>query len=243
MKTGTSVDELIELVKKSFMEQGLSEFTQRSGSVLYSGLHTLKKGDYYIMGLNPGGKDGPSLLDSIRNSASWDLQTSAYQEKNWRENSTDLVPHQRRVHKIAELLGSKVWNIFSANAIFIRSRDAGGIAGTEFSKLEEACFSVHKYFLSIVQPKAIICLGNGCKLSSFSILQSRFKHGLVQFIDKENMDYRHGKYFDAKISVRNCETFKCRVVGIPHPSRFDMTEKLKCFLKNEVRTVEFDRDR
>jgi len=214
-------------------DKALGKFAERSGSIFYSSFHTLKKGDFYFMGLNPGGdetQDGhqATILESIYNHHQLSQKNprySSYCDEDWGRSN-----HQARVCEIANALGQDIRDIFSANAIFVRSINASGIA-RDFTELKDACLGLHEYFLSIVQPRVIVCLGNGEKLSPFSILRDHFKPKSVLFVRKP--DFRDGKYFDAKISLSEyteAPPFACRVIGVPHPSRFKVTAELKNFL-------------
>ncbi|MDR3558994.1 MAG: hypothetical protein P4L58_01155 [Candidatus Pacebacteria bacterium] len=185
------------------------------------------------MGLNPGGDERQeehrhTILESVHRyyrRAETNPRYSSYCDENWGRSN-----HQARVCEIANAIGQDIRDIFSANAIFVRSVDAGGIA-KNFTELRDACLGLHEYFLSVVQPRVIVCLGNGEKISPFSILRDHFKPKSVLFVRKP--DFRDGKYFDAKISLSQypeAPPFVCRVIGVPHPSRFKVTAELKNFL-------------
>tara|TARA_A200000159_G_scaffold160134_1_gene179778 strand:- start:5147 stop:5347 length:201 start_codon:yes stop_codon:yes gene_type:complete len=45
----------------------LSDVLNSPGKVLYSSHETLKAGDIYFLGFNPGGREGPELERSIEN--------------------------------------------------------------------------------------------------------------------------------------------------------------------------------
>lgn len=44
----------------SSLKHHLSAHLERSGSIIYSASTTLKAGDFYLMGFNPGGEDDPA---------------------------------------------------------------------------------------------------------------------------------------------------------------------------------------
>src|SRR5690606_35182845 len=77
----------------------LSEVLNESGSILYSSHQTLRKGDIYLLGFNPGGTEGDPLNNAIT-----DLMRTtenAYLDQNWSGNhrtyGNGQAPLQKRV--------------------------------------------------------------------------------------------------------------------------------------------------
>ena len=52
-----STDDLTEILKNAVIELG---YENKSGSILYSGNETLRKGNFYFLGANPGGHSDQS---------------------------------------------------------------------------------------------------------------------------------------------------------------------------------------
>lgn len=235
MSTGTIREQILSAV-----QQHLGKDANESGSVLYNGSSTLRPGKLYLLGLNPGG-DPSEIKQSVNESvkATFDKLRSdycAYEDECWKQNHpVDCMlkeckgesPHQRRVSDLVDALGLGVIikDVFAANAIFLRTKDQLSLKMPW--KLWENCWHVHKLFLSIVQPKLILCLGNGNGLSAFSLLRSRFLGAPTPQNVGPN-GFRDGKWFAGRVAV--CQE-PCTVVGIPHPSRFGMSEKLEHYLK------------
>ena len=144
-----------------------------------------------------------------------------------------MAPHQMRVCDFCEkLLRQDVRTIFSANILFVRTSKGGDLPckGTEeYGTLLTDCWNVHQRFLSIVRPKLIVCLGNG-RDSAFSKLKDQLK---VLPKDEKSQDFQSPKrrrkfyirWFDMSIKPGSGQEFNFRVVGVPHPSWFDLQSK------------------
>ncbi len=207
--------------------------TQRSGSVLYNGWRTLHPGNVYLMGFNPGGNPNRIQMSVIQSLSDEKLEQptyTAYKEPwEWREIGLPggNHPHQRRVRDIVRCLCiHDVANVFAANAIFIRSPQQNSLEHTE--SLWNKCWPVHQLFLSIVQPKIIVCLGNGDKLSAFKLLLGKSHGADVKYGTEE-----HGyvKYFSCTFDLGEYGSCPdCMVIGVRHPSRFPLSENAKLFL-------------
>jgi hypothetical protein len=195
------------------------------GWVLYSGLDTLRPGKYYLMGFNPAKDDANELLtEHSAMPANW----SAYTQQCWHcEKSkcihrdemellkpSALKPHQVRVNRLVKELGLRPEQIFSANAIFVESEGTGELKARS-AQLWDAFWPVHQWFLSIVRPETIICLGNGESDSSFDLLRRRAQTWDVVFGSK---NYRDGKIVSAMLPLLDGEHLSLKVFGIPHPS-------------------------
>jgi hypothetical protein len=88
-----------------------------------------------------------------------------------------------------------------------------------------------------VRPKNIVCLGNDRELSAFSILATWLN------IPNEAIEscvpagsFRDGRWFDASVPLPRDSSppLTCRVIGVPHPSRFAPSEALRQFLEREA---------
>lgn len=214
----------------------LGQLAKLPGGVLYNGWDSLREGPVYLMGFNPGGNPeqiSTSILDSLNGTSDGHC---SYEDEAWEWGNVILPqgqhPHQKRVKNLAELLNLKIRSVFAVNAIFQRSEKANTLKGS--LELWEKCWPVHQLFLQIVKPKIIICLGNG-RRSSFSLLWSKFqsKNEPVPCVQSGNkLQFLNGKLFRGFVVISETgETLHCLVVGIPHPSRFEMSDELKVYLK------------
>lgn len=215
----------------------LGNDAKRPGSVLYNGWNTLcPNHGLYIMGLNPGGDPDQiktsvvgSLLDERLND-----NFCSYKDECWRKscradcpnrNHYGDRPHQKRVVELAKALGyNNVRDVFAANVIFVRSKNQNDL--DERERLFDKCWPIHQIFLSIVEPKIILCLGNGERSSAFAFLKEKLK--------AKESHVGNVKVFLGEIPLANGKTIRSRIIGVRHPSRpwFNPVRDLTLFLEN-----------
>ncbi len=196
----------------------------KSGAVLYNGWSTLSERTLYVMGLNPGGDEKDHLDNTIRKSLierCW--QYSAYEAECWGSFCRGKSPHQMRVKRLCAMFGCSPVDVFAANAIFVRTCNSRRIDPSLWAK----CWPIHQWFLSVVKPKVVLCLGNGEGLSPFSLLRQACENPDFVKIDG---GFRNGRWFRARVpAVGGADTV---VVGVPHPSRFPISPRLEEFCTN-----------
>jgi len=136
----------------------LSRVLDQSGRMLYSSTKTLRPGDVYLLGLNPGrdpgGIDGRTLgdnLDSLLDETA-DSSLSGY----WDQSKPGKDTLQRRVVWLLENLGYSPRDVCASNLIFMRS---AGEEDCGYPQSADICWPVHERILKIVQPKIILCFG------------------------------------------------------------------------------------
>lgn len=151
---------------------GLSD---KSGLLLNSGSETLKKGDFYFLGLNPGGSpDGITGKDKIQNHLFKEQQDfNEYLEGIWSPGGKTKLPGQavlqKRFQYLFSSLGVDPRNVCGSNLIFVRSRRANDLK--EQKTLANKCWVVHEYIISLVKPKAIFVLGE----SPFTFVKNKIQ--------------------------------------------------------------------
>jgi hypothetical protein len=234
-------DRLRDLVRRHLDEGYRSE----PGTLLYSGLDTLRPGDFYLMGLNPGGKpkEAPTpIIDTLSDRAGW----SAYTMDCWNDGCGKpcacehldadgrlkpefMRPHQKRVAALIELLDLAPERIFSTNAVFLRSEGANSPPGPDRSwqRCWRRCWNVHREFLGIVRPRWILCLGNGEALSAYRFIRN-ISTPLTESVPCGPHAYLNGKHFRARIDLSDpdagrTDTLEVNVLGLPHPSRLPLS--------------------
>ncbi len=210
-----------------------------SGKVFYSGRKTVDSPSrYYLMGLNPGGDPcdpdlkmetiGTSLTDWAGRKPEW----SEYCDVDWRGKKSDPKDenpgnsrHQKAVRSFcSNCLGESVRNVFSANAIFERTKRGEHLR--EDPERDRVCWQVHQLLFSRIQPEYIICLGHGSG-SSFQRLKEKldvvirpYEHSSQP--EKENERRFYIRWFERdqiQAQVSGLERL-VRVIGVPHPSWF-----------------------
>lgn len=219
-------NELKDLLQE--IRKELEPVLKKSGTVFYSGRQTLGNGNFYLMGLNPGGDPGDLSEGTIGASLDkWEEYRpdwSAYIHDNWTKTlgNEGNAQHQRNVRYLCEeVLNESSANVFSANAIFLRSQD--------FSKLEisgqflsQYC-KLHVRFLREVKPRVLICLGNGPG-SSFDLVREWIGGKLD--VKSEPCGFRGRarvfvRWVDANAQVGLFGgTRSLRILGVPHPSHY-----------------------
>ena len=187
----------------------------QSGAFLYSSHDTIRPGEVYLLGLNPGGQGGPSLKGRLDTLLS--REENAYLDEAWDNGGGSYkpgeAPLQKRVNWLLSQLGSDTRDVLSTNLIFMQSRDASGVS-IEHAKL---CWPVHEALLSIVRPSIILTIGN----SSFS------PYGYLHTLYGGSQRYTTSGHGDWSLKGFNAQMpwGEVFVAGLPHLSRYDPTDK------------------
>lgn len=210
--------------------QCLSDLLDFPGSILYGSHETLRRGDIYLLGFNPGGTGGDTL--SVNIDAMLVKSDNAYLDESWGDGSGEVgeATLQKRVIWVLETLGVDPRSVCATNLIFVKSRDAKGVD----YKIADTCWPVHKAMLGIVKPKLIVAFGNS-KVSPYHYLLSRFGSGSQDPDEPSGHPNWTLKGFKANLPDGNSPY----VVGLPHLSRYkpdgkpDVEKWLKSKLTSE----------
>lgn len=227
----------------SVIDSRLGDMSKRKGEVFSSGIDTLRKGDLYIMGLNPGG--GEKYLPIWDHVSNWNVdEFSAFTDQCWmqecwdsdtyarqKENSKCVGEkcmkgkdrHQEVIVKILEeifgLKRDEINSVFATNAIFIRSNSADSFKSQNGLTLEKAwdrCWPVHQFLLGIIRPKVILCLGYGESHSAYAYLREKLENTKNK---PEKSPSGGFKSIEGTLPVDGGENINLLVVGVYHPSR------------------------
>lgn len=192
-----------------------NELDLLSSDIIYSDTSkTLKSGNYYFIGFNPGGNQDPNitLRDAIQN---LDRDHNIYLVP-YRQHLTSgkLEKLQKRFQKLFEVLEIDPHSVFCTNLIFEASRNISELENIPYKF--NVFWKAHLKFLEIIKPKVIICNGNG-SISSYSYLKSRFKNSL----NFEENDFFAGH---AKWKIKYCRVVNNKdqylLIGLPHLSYY-----------------------
>lgn len=204
-------EELIRFDKKS-----LRHILQRDGEFIYSSHNTLKKGDIYLLGLNPGGEGFIKIEEHLESILS--KETNSYLDESWENRSGKWdkgeAPLQKRVNYLLDTLGYKTREVCSSNIIFVTSRNSNevnyGLAGY--------CWRFHEYLLEIIKPKVILCFGVS-EISAYAFLRA-----LLDGEELKNYPSGHGNWVCKafRTTINNRPTI---IVGIPHLSYYNIIGK------------------
>jgi hypothetical protein len=197
------------------------ELLNQSGAVLYSSRDTLRSGDIYFLGTNPGGDPKEmtnetiqSHLDELRNRCQ-----NAYVHEDWCRGP-GKSPMQVNVKKLIKALSLDIQSICASNLIFKRTTGLGSMSGAEFYELAQKCWAVHRLILQVVKPKAIIAFGIGDK-SAYSYIYRKFTDYLCNQIECES----HYRNWKCKAHRAWIERMEISVIGVPHLSYYNIKGK------------------
>jgi hypothetical protein len=199
-------EEIPEIAKRN-----LADLLNKSGSILYSSHETLKPGNVYLLGFNPGGAGGNQLSNNIENLLN--NESNAYLDESWKNlNGTWEIgeaPLQKRICWLLDTIGFDPREVCASNLIFFQSREAKDI---NFN-LAQRCWPIHEAIIKIVKPKLIISFGNS------EISPYRFLHRMLGGTEVKPQPARQGNWkvkgFNTSI---NCQAIY--VAGLPHLSRY-----------------------
>lgn len=183
-----------------------TDLLARSGSVLYSSASTLRKGNYYLLGVNPGGENDGT--NTIRQSLALlpSNATNAYLDEPWEPYEKGRHPLQRNVQALFRHLGQEPRDVCASNLIFNRSRREGRSGG--FPAAEE-CWPVHEMILRVVQPLVVITFGR----LPFEFLTSKWR--------LQKGDARPAGHANWSCQIGS-STNNPLVIGLPHLSIYAM---------------------
>jgi hypothetical protein len=194
----------------------LKDLLDKSGSVLYSSYETLRPGEFYLLGLNPGGDPDKQKEDTIRKHLeSLPGNTkNAYIDEYWepyRKGEEGEAPLQKRLYHLFNKFGCDIKNVCASNLIFLRSRNSGG---SGYPEIANKCWDVHEKIINIVRPKCIIVFGNSA-VSPYQYIYNKFKPNC----DVQSINSGHGKWL-CKVFRTSILGLNVVVAGLPHMSRY-----------------------
>lgn len=133
------------------------------GRLLFSGMDTIRPGDLYIMGMNPGGAftPNPPLGETIGFTLVEARDKWSYLEDSPETLAAEVL--QERVKGVLQGLGRAPNTTLITNAVFVRAgdKDAFKADSLDFWKLWwNPCWPIHQVLLGVVRPKLVVCFGN-----------------------------------------------------------------------------------
>jgi hypothetical protein len=197
------------------VKEDLGDFVHESGVVLYSSPRTLKPGEAYLLGINPGSDpdalDDPDIGAHLNGLPATDK--NSYLDAEWDRGRPGQDKFQRRVVWLLWGLGLDPREVCSSNLIFKRS---SGQNDSGYPETAHRCWPVHQRILRAVQPKLIICLGN----VPFEYICSRGRHEGAP----DEFPSGHGSWRCRALRVQ-LEGRPVEVVSLPHFSHYDVIGK------------------
>ncbi|HWZ35733.1 MAG TPA: hypothetical protein VNW51_06205 [Mucilaginibacter sp.] len=210
------------------IEETIPNILEEKGSIVYSSVNSICKGNLYIMGLNPGGKDGKTIkqtLDELPNKSN-----NSYEDDDKWGNIKQFEPGQHPLQKNYKCLKKSLnadKEIFSTNLIFTQSTDQGG---ANYPTNAEYCWNVHKKFINIIDPKCLIVFGIG-SVSPYNFI----KHNYTLEVDPNPQKSGHGNWpiYCAETAIENKKRL---IIGVPHLSIYSISTKPEVieWIKNRI---------
>lgn len=204
-----NINELIDRIK-TLIEPILTE----SGKIVFSSVDTIKKGELYTLGLNPGGEADIPIYQTLEKLPS--LIWNAYLDERWgnrKKIKYDVGKHplQRNFAGLIKAIGYNTADIFSTNLIFVRTRKQQ--KPKKFHYYADLCWKVHQEFIRIIDPKYLIVFGNS-KVSPFQYIKDKNELEV-----SDSIVSGHGKWkcFSCKGIIEGKERM---LIGVPHLSRY-----------------------
>jgi hypothetical protein len=200
------------------MREDLSGLLHQSGRILYSSIETVRPGDLYLLGINPGGDPDQLDYESIAQSiaALPEKDTNSYLDEIWRVGTAPgAMPLQRRVAWLLSYLGYEPRAVCASNLIFVRSRGSGQ---ARYPALAYPCWKVHRRIISIVQPKVILVFGQ----EAYDFLRNRLPSNASNgCIDYDPIPAKWGNWRCTACS-RTLVGRRRLIIGLPHLSWFSI---------------------
>jgi hypothetical protein len=206
----------------------IADVLDMSGSILYSSWDTVRRGDIYIMGLNPGG-DPSEIRTTIRNELelirSGQKRCNSYLSEDWSntKKTYGVGRHPLQIHlqMLIAKLGYNLEDLCASNLIFLRSPDQRGV---NLQMVDRYNFwNVHEIIIGCLQPRVLLVFGNGAISPYAYLCHMHFKK--FQCMPREDIiPGGHGSWkcraFETELQDR-----KIMVVGLPHLSRYLPNDK------------------
>jgi len=132
-----------------------------NGKFFYSGRKAFSgTGGLYILGFNPGGDPDTHGAETVGAHTQFVLsdapaEWSAYMDEIWQGNGPNF---QLRMQHLFDGLNLDLRRLASGNLILTRSKRITDL-GLEKRDLIEMCWPIHAAVLTLLKPRAVICLG------------------------------------------------------------------------------------
>lgn len=213
----------------------------KPGAILYTSLRTVQEGDFYILGLNPGGKDNPipsghpNCAADISQKMTIKASLEKCQNENYNEysevwkcsNGAGNMTLQKNLKSFAiNILHKEIQDICCTNLIFKTTENQSSL---NLKNDGGNCWGVHEMLLGIIKPKLIIAFGNG-DVSPYKYLLDMFCEDKEEKVFSTCAD--HGNY-RIKGFEGVFQGVPIYVLGLPHLSRYWVTSQEKHDVINE----------
>ena len=204
-------------------------FDKEPGSILYSGNETLSKGNFYFLGLNPGGNTNLSVSEDtvINQLKKKDSTFNEYFQGVWKERGKQPTPPgqsilQQRIKILFSRLRVDLRKTCSSNLVFVRSPVLSELH-LDWEEAAEKCWEIHKIMLSTVQPKILLVFGDEAR----DFIQKKMVVIDREFfeLESQNKDYIFG-CIKGSIPIDDLTSLEqVSLISTPHLRRFKIDAK------------------
>ena len=205
--------ELSQIKSELMFQLNESGTASDPGAAIYSGDETLKKGKYLFFGLNPGGvaKEMETVQQHFFRKTD---RFNEYCDGEWAPGGNKKPRGGAILQRRAQyLFGSLVGNprhVCAANLVFVRSRNVRGLS-EGFHNLANQCWPFHRKLFEIVDPEAVLLMGN----ESFEFILSKISNpSNITFVPSGHGDWM------CKAVTGTLEGKKRHVICLPHLSYY-----------------------
>jgi len=187
------------------------DILKHSGRFMHNPVSVLRKGDYYHLGINPGGDPGMENTPLEQEIREWSKKdTHAICAEHWKGQ------YQPTVKAVCREVGIEVEELCSSNLYFCRSRDEASIP-LDPKKTLGAFWHVHEAVLDIVKPKCIFVFGTGeGKFPAILDLMRNSKGRPLSRIEEKTIKGDRG--YSCRVVDGEYQGRPLKLIGIPHPS-------------------------
>jgi hypothetical protein len=190
----------------------------RSGSILYSSPNTVREGDYFVFGLNPGGNpsEGETIKDDLERIYQNCLKNpywNAYFDEDWDGSGKGNHKLQRNLRYFAELFwGNEEFlrRVCASNLSFIRAESEDKVEDEDL----KISWSVNKWLLQQVKPKIIMVFSK----KGFDFLKKKFPNTVFQ--KSIRAYWGNWKIELIKVPVNEITNKETFILRVPHLSRY-----------------------
>lgn len=205
----------------------LSTILSERGEILYSEFSTMTSGNFYILGLNPGGpiNSGDTIAQRLNDLPK---KKNAYLDEDWssanRHYDPGCHPLQRHLQLLMKELGQQLRCVCASNLIFTRSPNQYGSA---YPGQADLCWPVHEMVLEIVRPNVIITFGNG-SISPYKFLALKHDKATGKSPRECTCLAENGKWLCKAFKTELCNHhLSSLIIGLPHLSRYTIERRPK----------------
>ncbi len=230
METLKNKNEVNPLFRNIRLELG-ENILNRSGGVFGSPARTLKEGQFYLVGLNPG-QHGMSkeqinkwtikknLEDIESNHLKHNITETTYPKKNGDVYNVGEAPFQMSARSFFNAIGVDLDTVCYSNLYFIRTKDEKELNKLLSPDLIQKHIQVHKLILDVVKPKNIVFFSS----TAYYAFKRMFSNGLENEnkIIKDRYSIQSG-HTNKEIKLRKFELNdgkEFNIIWVPHLSRY-----------------------